>query len=54
MGPGKRQDKGQLWPMAVAVGNRVLFGKYAGTEIRINGEDLLVLRESDILGVLET
>jgi chaperonin GroES len=40
--------------MAVAVGNRVWFGKYAGTEIRLDGEDLLVLRESDILGVFES
>ena len=54
VGPGKRQDNGQRLPMAVAAGNRVLFGKYAGTEIRIDGEDLLVLRESDILGVFES
>jgi chaperonin GroES len=54
VGPGKRQDNGQTLPMAVAVGNRVLFGKYAGTEIRLEGEDLLVLREPDILGVFES
>jgi chaperonin GroES len=39
--------------MAVAVGNKVLFGKYAGTEIKLNGEDLLVMRESDLLGILD-
>jgi chaperonin GroES len=54
VGPGKRQDNGQTLPMAVAVGNRVLFGKYAGTEIRLDGEDLLVLRLSDLLGVFES
>jgi chaperonin GroES len=54
VGPGKRQDNGQTLPMAVAVGNRVLFGKYAGTEIRLDGEELLVLRQSDLLGVFES
>jgi chaperonin GroES len=54
VGPGKRQDNGQTLLMAVAVGNRVMFGKYAGTEIRLEGEDLLVLREPDILGVFES
>lgn len=53
VGPGKHLDNGQRLQMAVAVGNHVLFGKYAGTEIRIDHEDLLVLRESDIFGVLE-
>jgi len=53
MGPGKWLDNGQQLPMTVKVGNQVLFGKYSGTDIRIDHEDLLVLRESDILGVLD-
>jgi chaperonin GroES len=53
VGPGKRLDGGGGPTMAVAVGNTVLFGKYAGTEIKMNGEDLLVMRESDILGILD-
>jgi chaperonin GroES len=53
IGPGKRLDNGQCLPMTVAVGNQILFGKYAGTDIRIDHEDFLVLRESDILGVLD-
>jgi chaperonin GroES len=46
-------DDGGRRPMAVATGNTVLFGKYAGTEIKLNGEELLVMRESDILGILD-
>jgi chaperonin GroES len=53
VGPGKHLDDGGRRPMAVAVGNKVLFGKYAGTEIKLNGEDLLVMRESDLLGILD-
>jgi chaperonin GroES len=53
VGPGKRLDSGELRSMTVVVGNAVLFGKYAGTEIKMNGEDLLVMRESDILGILD-
>lgn len=53
VGPGKYLDDGRQRPMAVAAGNKVLFGKYAGTEIKLNGEELLVMRESDILGVLD-
>jgi chaperonin GroES len=53
VGPGKYLDDGGRRPMAVAVGNKVLFGKYAGTEIKLNGEDLLVMRESDLLGILD-
>jgi len=52
-GPGTRNDKGELIRLDVAIGERVLFGKFAGTQVRIDGEDLLILRESDILGVLE-
>lgn len=53
VGPGKLQDNGSRRALAVAAGNRVLFGKYAGTEVTIDGEELLILRESDLHGVLE-
>jgi chaperonin GroES len=53
VGPGKVQDDGSRRPVGVAVGNKVLFGKYAGTEITLEGDEVLVLREADILGVLE-
>ena len=53
VGPGKLQDDGTRRAVGVAVGNKVLFGKYAGTEITIDGEELLVMRESDLLGVVE-
>jgi chaperonin GroES len=53
VGPGKMLEDGTRRAMAVAVGNKVLFGKYAGTEITMDDEERLVLRESDILGVVE-
>jgi len=53
VGPGKLQDDGTRRAFGVAEGNKILFGKYAGTEITIDGEELLVLRESDLLGVIE-
>jgi chaperonin GroES len=53
VGPGKILEDGTRRAMAVAVGNKVLFGKYAGTEITVDDEERLVLRESDILGVIE-
>jgi chaperonin GroES len=52
-GNGKVDDKGKLRPVAVKKGDRVLFGKYSGNEIKIDGVDHLILREDDILGVLE-
>jgi chaperonin GroES len=52
-GPGARNDDGQVTPLDVKVGDRVLFGKWSGTEVRIDGEDLLIMKESDILGVVE-
>ena len=52
LGPGRMRDDGHRQPMTVAMGDTVLFGKYAGTEIKLDHEDLLVMRESDILGVL--
>ncbi len=54
VGPGRMMEDGTLQPIAVAIGDTVLFGKYTGTEITYDEEDLLVMRESDILGVLET
>jgi chaperonin GroES len=53
VGPGGRDDAGKLVPMDVKVGDRILFGKWSGTEVKLDGEDLLIMKESDILGVLE-
>ena len=53
VGPGARNDKGELVPMTVKAGERVLFGKWSGTEVKIDGEELLIMKESDILGILE-
>ena len=50
-GPGARKDSGELIAMAVKAGDRILFGKWSGTEVTINGEELLIMKESDILGV---
>jgi chaperonin GroES len=52
VGPGSRDEKGALVPLEVKVGDRILFGKWSGTEVRINGEDLLIMKESDVLGIL--
>jgi chaperonin GroES len=52
-GPGARDDSGQLQPLDVKVGDRILFGKWSGTEIKLDGEDLLIMKESDVLGVIE-
>jgi chaperonin GroES len=52
-GSGKRLDSGEIIPLDVKVGDKVLFGKYSGTEVKVNGEDLLVMREEDIVGVIE-
>jgi len=53
VGNGKVQEDGKLRPLDVKAGDRVLFGKYAGTEVKIDGEEHLILREDDILGVIE-
>ncbi len=53
VGPGARDEAGKLVPLDVSPGDRVLFGKWSGSEVRIDGEDLLIMKESDILGVLE-
>jgi chaperonin GroES len=52
VGPGARDDKGALVALDVKVGDRVLFGKWSGTEVKLNGEDLLIMKESDIMGVI--
>jgi len=51
-GPGVRGEDGKLHPLDVKIGDRVLFGKWSGTEIKIDGEDLVVMKESDIMGVV--
>ena len=53
VGPGARDESGRVQPLDVQVGDRVLFGKWSGTEVKIGGEDLLIMKESDIMGVLE-
>ena len=53
VGPGARNDKGELIAMSVKAGDRILFGKWSGTEVKIDGQDLLIMKESDILGTLE-
>ena len=52
-GEGARKDSGDLIPMGVKAGDRILFGKWSGTEVKIDGEDLLIMKESDIMGVIE-
>ena len=54
VGTGTKSEKdGAVTPLDVAAGNRILFGKWSGTEVKVNGEDLLIMKESDILGVIE-
>lgn len=53
VGPGARDDKGNIMPLSVKVGDRVLFAKWSGTEIKLNGEEYLIMKESDILGIVE-
>ena len=53
VGPGARNEGGDLIPMGVKVGERVLFGKWSGTEVKIDGEELLIMKESDIMGIIE-
>jgi chaperonin GroES len=53
VGPGGRDESGKLIPIDIKIGDRVLFGKWSGTEVKIDGEDLLIMKESDILGVVE-
>jgi chaperonin GroES len=52
-GPGARDESGKLIPLDLKAGDRILFGKWSGTEIKIDGEDLLIMKESDVMGVVE-
>jgi chaperonin GroES len=53
VGPGARDENGKLHPLDVKVGDRVLYGKWSGTEVKMDGKDLVIMKESDILGVVE-
>ena len=53
VGPGKKNEDGKILPMDVKVGDRILFGKYSGTTVKVEGTELLVMREEDIMGVIE-
>ena len=53
VGPGARDEQGKTLPMSLKVGDRILFGKWSGTEVKIDGEELLIMKESDVLGGLE-
>ena len=54
VGAGARNENGEIAPMDVSVGDRILFGKWSGTEIKVDGEELLIMKESDVMGVIET
>ncbi len=53
VGPGARDDDGNRVPMDVKAGDRILFGKWSGSEVKLDGEDLIIMKESDILGIVE-
>jgi chaperonin GroES len=53
VGPGARDESGKIVPLDVKKGDRILFGKWSGTEVKINGKDLLIMKESDIMGIVE-
>jgi len=53
VGPGGRDENGKLIPIDLKVGDRILFGKWSGTEVKIDGEELLIMKESDVMGVIE-
>ena len=53
VGPGARDESGKLVPLDVRAGDRILFGKWSGTEVKIDGEDLIIMKESDVMGVVE-
>ena len=53
VGPGGRDETGKLTPLDVKAGDRVLFGKWSGTEVKIDGEDYLIMKESDVMGIIE-
>jgi chaperonin GroES len=53
VGPGARNERGEVVALDVKVGDRILFGKWSGSEVRLDGEDLLIMKESDIMGIIE-
>ena len=53
VGPGARNETGAVHPLEVKAGDRILFGKWSGTEVKIDGEELLIMKESDIMGIIE-
>ena len=53
VGPGARDEAGKLVPLDVKAGDRILFGKWSGTEVKIDGQDYLIMKESDVMGILE-
>jgi chaperonin GroES len=53
VGPGARDESGKLVPLDVKAGDRILFGKWSGTEVKIDGEELLIMKESDVMGIVE-
>ena len=53
VGPGGRDEAGKLIPIDIKVGDRILFGKWSGTEVKIDGEELLIMKESDVMGIIE-
>jgi chaperonin GroES len=53
VGPGARNEAGQLVPLDVKAGDKILFGKWSGTEVKLNGEELLIMKESDIMGIID-
>jgi len=54
VGPGARDESGKVVPLEVKAGDRVLFGKWSGTEVKVGGEELMIMKESDIMGIVET
>jgi|SRR4051812_17989571 chaperonin GroES len=53
VGPGARNEQGQLVPLDVKAGDKILFGKWSGTEVKLDGEELLIMKESDIMGIID-
>ena len=52
VGPGARDDSGKVQPLELKAGDKILFGKWSGTEVKLNGEDLIIMKESDVLGIV--
>src|SRR5690348_12050314 len=52
VGPGTRGENGQIYPLEVKVGNKVIYGKWAGTEVKVDGEEMVIMKESDVMGII--